>query len=49
MLIEEKKNEETCHNCGSKLECSNYIYRRKSSISGYQCSKCDYFEFYDDK
>jgi len=54
MLIEEKKNEEIknkekCPNCGSTLECSDYIYRRTSSISGYQCSKCGFFEFYDDK
>jgi len=46
---EEKKNEEICPNCGSTLECSDYIYRRTSSFSGFQCSKCGYFEFYDDK
>ncbi|MBY8989529.1 MAG: hypothetical protein KGD58_02145 [Candidatus Lokiarchaeota archaeon] len=54
MLIEEKKNEEIknkekCSNCGSTLECGDYIYRRRSSFSGFQCSKCGFFEFYDDK
>ena len=54
MLIEEKKdkeiiNKEKCPNCGSTLECSDYIYRRASSFSGFQCSKCRYSEFYDKK
>ncbi|MBY8983569.1 MAG: hypothetical protein KGD65_00725 [Candidatus Lokiarchaeota archaeon] len=52
MLIEEKKNEEKkikekCPKCGSTLECSDYIYRRRSSFSGYQCSNCGFSEFYD--
>ena len=54
MLIEQKKNEEMrikekCPNCGSTLECSDFIYRRTSSFSGYQCSKCGFSEFYNDK
>lgn len=51
MLIEEKKEEEEkikekCPRCGSTLECSDYIYRRRSSFSGYQCAKCGFSEFY---
>lgn len=49
MLIEEKKREEICPNCGSKLEFSDYIYKHKASISGYQCSKCGFFEFYNEE
>jgi len=47
VLIEEKKSEEICSNCGAKLSYYNYFYEHKVSISGYQCSKCGFFEFYD--
>ena len=54
MLVEEKKikdikNGERCSNCGSTLEFGDYIYRRKSTISGYLCSNCGFFVFYDKK
>jgi len=54
MLIEEKKitdtrRKERCSNCGSTLTCGDYIYRRRSTISGYLCSNCGFVEFYDNK
>jgi predicted RNA-binding Zn-ribbon protein involved in translation (DUF1610 family) len=54
MLIEEKKIEDTkskekCSNCGSTLECTDYIYRRRSTLNGYLCSNCGFFEFYDNE
>ncbi|MFX1480442.1 MAG: hypothetical protein ACFFCI_20285 [Promethearchaeota archaeon] len=49
VIEEKKKNKEICPKCGSTIENRDYIYRRRSSFSGYQCSNCGYFEFYDDK
>ncbi|MFX1425703.1 MAG: hypothetical protein ACFFBE_04570 [Promethearchaeota archaeon] len=54
MFVEEKKikdpnNRECCSNCGSTLECGDYIYRRRSTFSGYLCAHCGFVEFYDNK
>ena len=53
MLIDNEKNMkqkmEICSSCMSKLENSDYIYRRVSTIIGYLCSNCGFSEFYDVK
>ena len=48
MLVEEQKRKDTkevCPNCGSPLDVSSYIYRRRSTVSGYLCSNCGFYEF----
>lgn len=50
MLIEEKERKELtekCPKCGSILENTDYIYRRRApNVKTYVCSKCGYFEIY---
>jgi len=48
MLVEKEDYLNFCPNCGSELEESNYIYRHKAP-SGYRCSNCGFFEFYEEK
>jgi len=47
MLIEKKDYLRFCSNCGSELEENNYIYRHKAP-SGYRCSNCGFYEFYEE-
>lgn len=48
MLVEKKDYLKLCPKCGSELEENNYIYRHKAP-SGYQCSNCGFYEFYEEK
>jgi len=48
MLVEKEDYLNSCPNCGSELEESNYIYRHKAP-SGFFCSNCGFYEFYEEK